>query len=174
MKRYYKILSENETIYYSPSDGPLITDKFQIFNPTEEILSQEGWREWIEPEIQRDYVSDKIREIELYDSSDSVNAFILNGEKAWIPAEIRAQYQSSISAAELLEESTITFKIGDGVYSVPLETAKIFLARIQRYADACYIVTETHKQEVSQLDTQEAIEEYDITAGYPQMLEFTI
>ncbi len=52
--------------------------------------------------------------------------------------------------------------------------AKMALAQIQLYADRCYIVTETHKAEVNALDSIEAIDNYDITSGYPEKLNFTI
>lgn len=48
------------------------------------------------------------------------------------------------------------------------------LAQIQLYADRCYIVTETHKSNVNALKTIEEVDNYDITSGYPEKLNFNI
>jgi surface protein len=46
------------------------------------------------------------------------------------------------------------------------------LAKIQRYADASYLVTQKHIAEVSKLTTVAEVEAYDITQGYPEKLSF--
>ena len=60
------------------------------------------------------------------------------------------------------------------VYTIPIQNAKLFLAQIQRYADACTLTTAAHIAQVMQLNTIEAVEDFDITANYPQKLTFTI
>jgi hypothetical protein len=56
--------------------------------------------------------------------------------------------------------------------TVPLQNAKILLAKIQRYADACFLVTQQHKIAVNSLTTIEAVENFDYKTGYPEKLKF--
>ena len=48
--------------------------------------------------------------------------------------------------------------------------AKVILAKIQRYADACYMVTQGHHKAIEALTTVEDVEGYDFTQGYPEKL----
>jgi hypothetical protein len=52
--------------------------------------------------------------------------------------------------------------------------AEMALAQIQIYADRCYIVTETHKSDVNSFENIEDVDNYDITAGYPEKLNFNL
>ena len=46
------------------------------------------------------------------------------------------------------------------------------LVAIEVYAGDALNVTESHKAAVNALDSVEAVEAYDITAGYPEKLSF--
>ena len=48
------------------------------------------------------------------------------------------------------------------------------LAAVQLYADACYIVTQTHKATLQNLKDLDAVMNYDFTQGYPDKLNFNI
>lgn len=128
------------------------------------------------PDPLQDAIQRKIQEIMDYDRSEAVNTFFVNGISDWLTPDIRANYLSSIEAANLLGETTITFIIAGIVATTALQDARIMLAKIQRYADNCTIVTETHKANVRALGlaTVEEIDAYDNTAGYPEKEEFTI
>ena len=119
-------------------------------------------------------VQDKLMQIDMYDRSEAVNSFIVNGVSAWLTPDVRANYRSSIESAELLGESNITFIIAGIVATSTLQEARIMLAKIQRYADRCTIVTETHKANVNSLSTIQEIEAYDYTVGYPKKESFEI
>ena len=121
---------------------------------------------------------EKLAQIDEYDSSDAVNSFDIvmneNTMSAWLTPDKRANYKNSVDAAELtgLEELHPVF---NGIeLTLPTQMAKMALAQIQLYADRCFIVTETHKAEVNALDSIEAVDNYDITSGYPEKLIFTL
>ena len=114
----------------------------------------------------------KIAEIAAYDSSDAVNALAYKGVRTWLTSEVRNSYLTSIQAAELLGETSITFGIGGQAVTLELQSAKIMLAKLQRYADASYLVTQQHIAEVSKLTTVAEVTAYGITAGYPTKLTF--
>jgi hypothetical protein len=112
--------------------------------------------------------ANKLAEIDAYDNSEAVNSFLLAGMPCWIPVQERSTYNASIASAETLGETTIDIPIAGRVITLPVVQAKYMLARIQRYADKAAIVTATHKAAVAALETIEAVEAYDFTAGYPE------
>lgn len=120
----------------------------------------------------------KIFEIEEYDRSSMVNSFnIVDGENtmtAWLTPAERSNYKNSIDAAELVGLTEVHPVFNNIQLTIPTATAKLALAQIQLYADRCFIVTETHKSDIEALDSIEAVNNYDITAGYPEKLSFTI
>lgn len=119
-------------------------------------------------------VQEKIWQIEEYDRSGAVNSFRVNGVSDWLTPDTRANYKNSIEAAEILGETHITFVIAGIVATSTLQDARIMLAKIQRYADRCTLVTETHKANVSSLLTIEEVDIYDYTVGYPDQEEFAL
>lgn len=112
----------------------------------------------------------KIAEIAAYSDSDAVNSLTFNGIKTWLTRTVRDGYDTSITAAKNLGEANVTFMVGDNEMQLPVEQARRVLDLVQRYADACYIVTERHKIAVKALQTVEEVESYDYTTGYPEKL----
>lgn len=113
----------------------------------------------------------KIAEIAAYSDSDAVNSLTFNGIKTWLTRTVRDGYDTSITAAKNLGEPTVTFMVGDNEMQLPVEQARRVLDLVQRYADACFIVTERHKIAVRALQTVEEVESYDYTRGYPEKLK---
>ena len=112
----------------------------------------------------------KIAQIAAYSDSDAVNSLTFNGLKTWLTPNVRANYLVSLDAAELLGETDITFVVEGVQASLPIKQVRLLLAKIQRYADACFLVTERHKIAVRALQTVEEVESYDYTKGYPEKL----
>lgn len=113
----------------------------------------------------------KIAEIAAYSDSDAVNSLTFNGLKTWLTRTVRDGYDTSITAAKNLGEPNVTFMVGDKEMQLPVEQARRVLDLVQRYADACFIVTERHKIAVKALQTVEEVEAYDYTKGYPEKLK---
>lgn len=113
----------------------------------------------------------KIAEIAAYSDSDAVNSLTFHGIKTWLTRTVRDGYDTSITAAKNLGEPNVTFMVGDNEMQLPVEQARRVLDLVQRYADACYIVTERHKIAVKALQTVEEVESYDYTKGYPEKLK---
>lgn len=114
----------------------------------------------------------KIAEIEDYSNSSNVNDLTFKGLHTWVTPAVRANYLVSLNAAELLGEKEITFVVEGVQVTLAIKEVRVILARIQRYADACYIVTEGHKRAVRALENVEAVERYDYKTGYPEKLIF--
>lgn len=118
---------------------------------------------------------DAIKTISLYDSSNAVNAFIVNNTvKTWFTIEQRLNYKQSVEAAKLLNETSLQFLVEGIPFSISVTNAEYMLAQIQRYADKCFLVTEQHKANIRTMNNIEDIDTYDFTVGYPEMLNFIL
>lgn len=142
----------------------------QIINmETPAVIEQPVYEENIE-----DIRFNKLNELYIYDKSENVNSFTVNGITAWFSVQERNNYAQSIQAAKVLNQDTLTFFIGNITLQVPTTTAEQLLASIQLYADAAFIVTKQHEIAISALETKEEIEAYDFTTGYPEKLVFNL
>ena len=121
---------------------------------------------------------EKIQQIEQYNNSDSVNGFdvVINNETLsdWLTPTERSNYKNSIEAAEMIELSTVSLYVQNNLITLPIETAKMMLAQIQLYADACYLTTKQNIAEVNALNSIESVDNYDITSNYPTRLTFNV
>ena len=155
--------------------GKIELDGMLILNPTPEQLKAAGCVEVEEVETFEERLRNakeaKIREIEAYAQSDNVNILYFNNTPTWLDKETRANYSLSLDAAELLKEKEITFVVEGNVVKLPIEKARMILAKIQRYADDTFIVSSRHKLEVAKLNKIEDVESFDVTVGYPNPLK---
>lgn len=112
----------------------------------------------------------KLQELELYDKSESVNCFFINGEKMWIDRDTRT---SLLITADILKDTGDTHitlwseGINPKSFNVPVDIFIQMLKLIEIYAKTCYNVTSTHKYNINQLTTAEDVINYDFTKDYP-------
>ena len=128
----------------------------------------------VDPELLIEAKEKKIREIEAYNDSDSVNGFYINGAKVWVDAETRVKGVNGAKAKQTLGATTMSQWLGGQEFTLSPGMAVMLYAQIESYALDCQNVTEAHKSAVLALNTVEEVEAYDITQGYPEMLSFTI
>lgn len=160
----------------------LLSDEQLAFKEAHPNLSIKNIIEMTEPTLYQRTIEDakfeKLAQIDEYDSSDAVNSFdiVVDGNtiSAWLTPDQRANYKNSLDSAELLGLEEVHPVFNEMQLTLQTAMAKMALAQIQLYADRCFIVTETHKAEVNALDSIEAVDNYDITSGYPEKLTFTI
>ena len=169
--QYSKIINDQRVIF----SGVLVIGDCQVINPTHDQLIAAGWEEYTpSAEMPTDIdmaKAAKIAEIAAYSDSDAVNSLTFNGIKTWLTRTVRDGYDTSITAAKNLGEANVTFMVGDNEMQLPVEQARRVLDLVQRYADACFLVTERHKIAVKALQTVEEVESYDYTKGYPEKLK---
>lgn len=116
--------------------------------------------------------NDTVAEINGYNNSDEVNGFIMGGKRMWLTLEERQAVKIALDAYEHNGETEMT-KIWDGTeYTMPIETYRDMLAKIEQYASECQNATEKHLQAVKKLTTVEEVCDYDYTIGYPEMIDF--
>ena len=117
---------------------------------------------------------DKIAEIAAYDTSSSVNGFVLNGLLVWLDKATRVGLMNSTTIAKAAGQKTTTLWLGGLKLVVDCDKAIQLLSALEMYALECFNVTASHKQAVSELTTIEEVEAYDYKSGYPKMLEMSV
>ena len=118
--------------------------------------------------------ADKIAEIAAYDTSSSVNGFVLNGLLVWLDKATRVGLMNSTTIAKATGQETTTLWLGGLKLVVDCDKAIQLLSALEMYALECFNVTASHKQAVSELTTIEEVEAYDYKAGYPKMLDMSV
>ena len=114
----------------------------------------------------------KIGELRMYDTSDAVNQFTINGVSGWLNKSTRVGLMNSISVEEASGRTETSIWLGDTLFVLTIEKAANMLRQLELYALACYNVTQGHINAINQLEMKEAIEAYDFRTGYPGKLNF--
>ena len=115
----------------------------------------------------------KLDELRLFDSSEAVNQFSINGVFGWLNKNTRVRHMNSISIERETGRSETSIWLGDTQFILSIEKAINMLQQIELYALACYNVTQRHINSINQLYTKEEIEAYNFKTGYPGKLSFT-
>lgn len=115
-----------------------------------------------------------LKKIEDYDTSSTVNGFVLNGAVVWLDKATRVGLMNSTSITKAMGQPTTTLWLGESKMEVPCDTAIQLLSALEMYALECFNVTAAHKKAVSELTSIEEVEKYDITAGYPAQLRMEV
>lgn len=115
-----------------------------------------------------------LKKIEDYDTSSTVNGFVLNGTVVWLDKATRVGLMNSTSITKAMGQPTTTLWLGESKMEVPCDTAIQLLSALEMYALECFNVTAAHKKAVSELTTIGEVEKYDITAGYPAQLKMEV
>lgn len=183
MKKYIKdgkIKNRNQIVIkgkrtIKDKDGNEKVVNMNTYNPKHEDIIADGWEEYVTPVYERtieDEKRDKIREINHYDSSISINEFFLGKTSIWLDKATRAGLKLRFEAEISLGKETTTLWYNNIQYSLELNKAIQMLLAIEVYASACYDNTQFHISEVAKLSTIEDLEAYDYTIGYPDKLTF--
>lgn len=117
---------------------------------------------------------EKIAEITAYDTSSSVNGFLLNGVLEWLDKATRVGLMNSTNIAKAAGQKTTTLWLGGVKLVVDCDKAIQLLSALEMYALECFNVTASHKAAVGELKSIEEVEVYDYKAGYPKMLEMSV
>ncbi len=92
----------------------------------------------------------------------------------WLDRDTRASLRNTIESSIILGRENLNIWFNDMYVTLPVATAKNLLAALELYATDCYNVTAQHKVAVKELTTIEEVDNYDITSGYPEKLNFDI
>lgn len=147
----------------------------QIINPPEEMILADGWEEYVTPEPTAEELlaqakADKVREIEAYDTSSTVNEFFYQNVPFWLPRETRVSVRSTAQIMQEAGKAEMTLWLGDVNVTLPIEQILQILSALEIYALECYNQTAMHKATINSLDSVDAVQSYDHTTGYPEKL----
>lgn len=156
---------------YSCVEGSVLASEY---DEQEMQREYEAWKQkWAEKALDLAKKA-KIAEITTYDTSSSVNGFILNGLLVWLDKATRVGLMNSTTIAKEAGQKTTTLWLGDIKLVVGCDKAIQLLSALEMYALECFNVTASHKAAVNELTTIEEVEAYDYKAGYPKMLEMSV
>lgn len=113
-------------------------------------------------------------QIDKYDTSPSVNGFMLNGLRVWLNKDTRVGLMNSTSIAKAMGKTTTTLWFGGMQIEVNCDKAIGLLSALEMYALECFNVTAAHKKAVAELNTVEDVLGYDYTKGYPEQLKMEV
>lgn len=118
--------------------------------------------------------AEKIAEITSYDTSSSVNGFMLNGLLVWLDKATRVGLMNSTTIAKAAGQDETTLWLKGIQLVVDCDKAIQLLSALEMYALECFNVTASHKAAVGELKTIEDVKVYDYKTGYPKMLEMSV
>lgn len=118
--------------------------------------------------------SSMLADITAYDSSASVNAFLLNGMQVWLDKATRVGLMNSTTIAKNMGQEKTTLWLGSYQLEVDCDKAIQLLSALEMYALECFNVTAAHKKAVGELDNIEAVLTYDYKSGYPEKLKMEV
>lgn len=138
----------------------------------EEPIQEEQQTEHIttEEDILREAKFVKTLQIEQYDVSEAVNGFYYNGQFMWLDRETRATLRNTIESLENVGRESLNIWYGDSYITMELQTAKQLLSLLEVYATDCYNVTAMHKKAISEMESVDEVNDFDIASDYPEML----
>lgn len=158
------LLSEEQVAFHEANPSASVKQVFDMKLP--------------EPHVRdlRDAKNEMLANISRYDNSEEVNGFSFEGVpgKYWFTVQERLNYKQSVEAAKILEKDEVSFYVGNMAMSVNVDKAVYLLAKLQEYADECYMVTKAHELAVNALETIEEVDAYDYKAGYPESPVFNL
>lgn len=171
------ILNVIKSIPVSPDSDETEEVNMQTFNPTHEMLIEDGWELYVTPEpteeeLFNDAKRQKILEINNYDSSDEINIFYIQGLPVWLDKATRAGLKLRFEAELAIGKTDTTLWYDNMQFPLSLENAMHMLYAIEVYASACYDNTQLHLSNVDKLETIDEIKNYDYRNGYPEKLNF--
>ena len=112
--------------------------------------------------------------IEAYDTSSSVNGFILNGERVWLDKATRVGLMNGVGVAKACGMEMMSLWIDGREYVMDVARLEELLVNVEVYAMGCYNVTAGHRRAVNGMTTLEDVLGYDFKAGYPQMVSVVV
>lgn len=115
-----------------------------------------------------------LEQIDKYDTSPSVNGFMLNGQRVWLNKDTRVGLMNSTQISKAMGKTTTTLWFGGMQIEVNCDKAIRLLSALEMYALECFNVTAAHKKAVAELNTVEEVLGYDYTQGYPEQLRMEV
>lgn len=160
-----------------PNTGENKDITMNVFNPTEEMLLEDGWEIYTAPELTPEQIlanakRDKKYEINNYDSSSNVNEFYIKEMPVWLDKNTRSGLMLRFNSELAMKKENTTLWYNGISFTLPLNSAIQMLYALEVYASECYDNTQAHLANVDKMETLDSVLEYNYTVGYPDKLHF--
>lgn len=147
--------------------------RFDVQINTGELVGVNYYEEIVEHEPSLEDIKAIVANgIDLYDSSESINNFAINGIKLWLDKQTRTSLSYTLS----LESEGVMSLWSPGLppvrFDIEVPALKQMLNRLEMYAKETYDVTQNHKATVYSLSTADEVLNYNFRAGYPETIAF--
>lgn len=109
-----------------------------------------------------------------YDNSAEVNSFYLNGKRVWLDKATRVGLFNILNLEKSNGIDVTTLWFNTMSIKINVDKALTLLTAVEIYAKKCFDNTQKHYIEIKQLESIEDCLQYDITAGYPDILNITL
>lgn len=172
-------------IVKSKLDIVIFKEGMQIINPTHDMIIEDGWEEFKPQQIIKEptlesVINNAISDIEMYDSSESVNVCFIEIGDNKIPYWANKNERSVLKTAvqDCIAQGRTSYRLDLRELNVSIdmdcETLLNILSALEVYAIDCYNKTTDHIFAVKALTNIEDVKNYDYTIGYPDKLTFNI
>jgi hypothetical protein len=187
MKRYGKII-DGELVIKPLNQIFINTEKRTVFNPSEEIVIEEGWEEYVEDivhtpteeELLAQAQEGMLNQIRSYDASEAVNEcyIIYDGIELsyWADKGTRNDLKAAVEDCIAVGRTSYRLDLRElGIsLQLPCEQLLQMLSALEVYAIDCYNKTTDHIYAVKAMTNHLEVVGYDYKSGYPEKLRFNI
>lgn len=135
---------------------------------------------WVKPikqsaeAILQAFKAERLAEIDAYDTSDNVNSFKLNGTPMWLSRDMRLTLRNRLNSENAVGKNDTTIWYEGRNIEMQIDAALQLLTALEVYASNCYDVTAHHQVSIMSLGSIAEVGAFDITAGYPEIPEYTL
>lgn len=185
MKRYEKKV-DGKSVIKTLKDIVVKKNGRQTFNPSEEMVLEDGWVEYVAPvyeptetELLERARNHKLEELHRYDESREVENCIIvyQGMELdyWAKPSERNDLKNAVRDFVAMGRTEYRLDLRDKGVSVtmPCETLLQMMAALEVYAVDCYNKTTDHEYAIKALTTIEEVEAYEFRHnGYPEIPRF--
>lgn len=170
--RYTKII-DGKAVIKDAKRIVIRTADMQIFNPSEAQILADGWMPYTPPAPTFEQLKARKKdEVLAYDSSSAVNEFSIGGVPIWLDKATRAGLILRFQAEQAAGQEQTTLWYGGQQFTLEVANAIAMLYLVELYASACYDNTQAHLLAIDSMTTEEELNSYDYTAGYPDKVAF--
>ena len=94
--------------------------------------------------------------------------------RVWFDKDTRVGLFNLLNIEKASNTETTTLWFSNTSIEIQVDKAIALLTTVEKYAKQCYDNTQKHYVKINQLESIEDCLQYDITAGYPDILNITL
>ncbi len=173
MKKYTKNINGINAIR-TRKQIVLNKNKMNIFNPTEEMILDEGWVEYTSPQEDEIIVEKNNKLLEINGVYNDSKGFYINDIYCTFDTETLNKMLFRVISESSMNINKTTLWFNGNAYPMKTKDALELLYQLQIYYGNCFDISEYHKQNLNKLESVEEIKNYSCNENYPEKLNIKI